>query len=98
MRRRALLVLAWVRAVSLSDDVDGLRSCAGLDGGPNGVTGVICRHSQCKMSSITDGAEQHLPVGREIHDARTITTDGLAADDDQCWSCGYDYDVNRWTN
>jgi prepilin-type processing-associated H-X9-DG protein len=24
--------------------------------------------------------------------------DGREGDDDQCWACGYDYDVIRWTN
>ena len=49
------------------------------------------------MSDITDGASNTYLLGEEYmwpdHYA-----DGTAGDDDQCWSVGYDYDVNRWTN
>ena len=61
------------------------------------VTGVICRHSKCRMSSITDGASNTYLLG-ERYMMPDHYVDGIGADDDQCWSCGYDYDVNRWTN
>ena len=49
------------------------------------------------MSSITDGTSNTYLAG-ERYLWPDHYADGVAGDDDQCWSSGYDYDVNRWTN
>jgi prepilin-type N-terminal cleavage/methylation domain-containing protein/prepilin-type processing-associated H-X9-DG protein len=69
----------------------------GCDNGLNGTSGVVCRHSTCKMSSISDGVSNTYLLG-EKYMCPDHYADGIGLDDDQCWSCGYDYDVNRWTN
>jgi prepilin-type N-terminal cleavage/methylation domain-containing protein len=61
------------------------------------VSGVICRHSSCRMPDIPDGASNTYLLG-ERYLWPDHYSDGTAGDDDQCWSTGYDYDVNRWTN
>jgi len=61
------------------------------------VTGVICRHSKCRMSTITDGASNTYLAG-EKYALPDHYADGAVGADDQCWSIGYDYDIDRWTS
>jgi hypothetical protein len=74
----------------------GCESGSDPTGNAIGVTGVICRHSKCLMASITDGTSNTYLLG-EKYMCPDYYNNGLSGDDDQCWSCGYDYDVNRWT-
>ena len=74
----------------------GCESGSNPSNGSIGVTGVICRHSRFRMASITDGTANTYLLG-EKYMMPDHYLDGTADDDDQCWSCGYDYDVNRWT-
>ncbi len=89
---------AWVNQplVTWQQIWTGCESGSNPASGSIGVTGVICRHSRFRMASITDGTANTYLLG-ERYLMPDHYTDGLAPDDDQCWSCGYDYDVNRWT-
>ena len=87
---------SYAEGVSLSN-WGWQNTFTGCDGGPYGVSGVICRHSTCKLSSITDGVSNTYLIGEKYMDP-DYYLDGLGPDDDQGWFIGYDYDVTRWTN
>jgi prepilin-type N-terminal cleavage/methylation domain-containing protein len=87
---------SYQQGLSLTD-VQWPQYYTGCDSGPNGTSGVVCRHSTCKLSSITDGVSNTYLLG-EKYLCPDYYADGLGLDDDQCWACAYDYDVNRWTN
>ena len=73
------------------------QTFTGCDGGPVGCNGVICRHSTCRMSSITDGTSNTYLIGEKYMNP-DYYLDGESPADDQGWFIGYDYDVTRWTN
>ena len=59
------------------------------------TSGVICRRSMIKMTDVSDGASNTYLAGEKYLDPDDYY-DGI--EDDQGWTVGYDFDVNRWTN
>jgi prepilin-type N-terminal cleavage/methylation domain-containing protein len=58
-------------------------------------TGVIFRHSQCRVAEITDGTSNTFLIG-ERYCWPDHYDDGLCWADDQGWMEGYDNDTTRW--
>jgi prepilin-type N-terminal cleavage/methylation domain-containing protein len=58
-------------------------------------TGVMFRHSECRMSDIADGASNTYLLGEKYITPDEYST-GSGTGDDQGWTEGYDYDTNRW--
>jgi prepilin-type N-terminal cleavage/methylation domain-containing protein/prepilin-type processing-associated H-X9-DG protein len=59
--------------------------------------GVVFLRSMIKPVDIKDGASHTYLAGERHINVNNYYT-GLAPDDDQCWSVGYDIDANRWTS
>jgi prepilin-type N-terminal cleavage/methylation domain-containing protein len=59
-------------------------------------TGVIFRHSECKMADIADGASNTFLCGERYCWPDHYDDGGDPLGDDQGWMEGYDYDTNRW--
>jgi prepilin-type N-terminal cleavage/methylation domain-containing protein/prepilin-type processing-associated H-X9-DG protein len=68
---------------------------AAKPGGSLNNTGVIFRHSECKMADIKDGQSNTYLFGERFLDPDFYRT-GTRLDDDQSWDTGYDNQVNRW--
>jgi len=68
-----------------------------LNGSGRTQTGVVFLRSTIKPVDIKDGAS-HTYLAGDRHINRDNYYTGNAFDDDQCWSVGYDFDVNRWTS
>lgn len=64
---------------------------------PHPATGVIYRRSATKFASIRDGESFTYLLGEKYIDNRQYDAPSYPGDNDT-WSVGYDYDVNRWTN
>ena len=97
MRRPAHSYSPWVSEplTTWQTTWTGCESGANPTGGSICVTGVICRHSRFRMASVTNGAANTYLLG-EKYMCPDYYENGLSGDNDQCWSCGYNYDVNRW--
>jgi prepilin-type N-terminal cleavage/methylation domain-containing protein len=60
------------------------------------ASGVIFVRSMCKITDVQDGTSNTFLAGeRNVNSDNYFT--GQAGDDDQGWTTGFDYDVNRWT-
>jgi prepilin-type N-terminal cleavage/methylation domain-containing protein/prepilin-type processing-associated H-X9-DG protein len=68
-----------------------------LNGSGQTQTGVVFLRSMIKPLDITDGTSHTYLVGERNININNYYT-GQAFDDDQCWSIGFDFDVNRWTS
>jgi len=60
-------------------------------------TGVVFLRSTIKQVDIKDGTSHTYLAGERYINRNNYYT-GIADDDDQTWSLGYDLDVNRWTS
>ncbi len=82
----------WIHGTG-SQWSDGTPPCY-----PTGVhcTGVIFRHSRCKIAEITDGTSNTFLLGERYCWPDHYTDGGDGLGDDQGWVEGYDYDPNRW--
>jgi prepilin-type N-terminal cleavage/methylation domain-containing protein/prepilin-type processing-associated H-X9-DG protein len=68
-----------------------------LQQGGSAQTGVVFLRSTIKQVDIKDGTS-HTYLAGERNISTTNYYTGIADDDDQTWSLGYDLDVNRWTS
>jgi prepilin-type N-terminal cleavage/methylation domain-containing protein/prepilin-type processing-associated H-X9-DG protein len=68
-----------------------------LNGSGRTQTGVVFLRSVITQVDIKDGTS-HTYLAGDRHISKNNYYTGSAYDDDQCWSVGYDFDVNRWTS
>ncbi len=74
---------------------DGMTDYQWLTICGNSVGGVVRLRSMTKLSDIADGVSNSYLAGGRYMDPDHYF-DGMAADDDQGWSCGIDVDTVRW--
>ena len=93
--------VAIAEALTDSQWVSGYSCTGSLDDSAYGyATGVIYRHSECRIADITDGTSQTYLLGEkyldpDYYEGTADWNNGFM--DDQGWMTGFDYDTCRWT-